>query len=230
MKQKPTREELTEELKTKSVDTVANTMARMYGWEDVDKPIKLSNTERLACLTAMEKAIKEQIKQVRAEVDEELIHDFYTTGSDRRNLRINKKDVGTISVRKAKGKYVVEDQRAFDEFLILNGLGRMKYTFNSVYSNQLKHILDEAGDYDYMFDSEVIPNDDFEKLLQIVDDETLTLHGTDFPIPGIVPAETTATGTMVRGCKPEDVLPILLNGPKRQIEALLTGGGEHDEA
>lgn len=68
----------------------------------------VSNEERLAVITAFGKVVKQAEKQVREEVDAQMREDFLQHGVTQKQLVVNGKKVGTISVTMTKekvGKY-----------------------------------------------------------------------------------------------------------------------------
>ena len=68
----------------------------------------VTNEERLAVITAFGKAVKQAEKQVREEVDAQMREDFLQHGVTQKQLVVNGKKVGTISVTMTKekvGKY-----------------------------------------------------------------------------------------------------------------------------
>lgn len=81
----------------------------------------VSNEERLAVITAFGKAVKQAEKQVRAEVDAQMRHDFTAYGVTQKRLTVNGQNVGTISARMTKekvGKYpMLKSAQEFVEWL-----------------------------------------------------------------------------------------------------------------
>lgn len=81
----------------------------------------VSNEERLAVITAFGKAVKQAEKQVREEVDAQMREDFMERGVTQKQLVVNGKKVGTISVTMTKekvGKYpMIKSLPEFVEWL-----------------------------------------------------------------------------------------------------------------
>lgn len=81
----------------------------------------VSNEERLAVITAFGKAVKQAEKQVLEEVDAQMREDFLQHGVTQKQLVVNGKKVGTISVTMTKekvGKYpMIKSLPEFVEWL-----------------------------------------------------------------------------------------------------------------
>lgn len=81
----------------------------------------VTSEERLAVITAFGKAVKQAEKQVREEVDAQMREDFLQHGVTQKQLVVNGKKVGTISVTMTKekvGKYpMIKSLPEFVEWL-----------------------------------------------------------------------------------------------------------------
>lgn len=87
----------------------------------------VSNEERLAVITAFGKVVKQAEKQVREEVDAQMREDFLQHGVTQKQLVVNGKKVGTISVTMTKekvGKYpMIKSLPEFVEWLRISDGG-----------------------------------------------------------------------------------------------------------
>lgn len=218
---KYTYDELKEELKHRSVDSVAKEITEYKGKE-------LTDFEQLALITAMAKALKAKSDEIRKRVDNEMLSAYMVDGTDRKTLRIGKTPVGTISVKKSKDTYWVGDRYAFNTYIKDNGCGAVHYEVDPYQSEVLRRKLIEEGiEWEQYFTLEAEPSKDFIKRLTPSGD-VMVDTGTGEIVPGIHPKEDTACGTIVRDCKPEVVLPLALSISNSTINNLLVGEVEND--
>jgi len=87
---------------------------------------EIDDLGRLAVYQALMKRVGEQTKthvegNFRATVDDQLVTDYYDDGTDRRRIKLNGSEVGTLTVKTKKDgtetKLVVEDRAAFAAWL-----------------------------------------------------------------------------------------------------------------
>lgn len=106
----------------------------------------VNNEERLAVITAFGKAVKKAEKQVREEVDAQMREDFMERGIIQKQLTVNGRKVGTISVRMTKekvGKYpMLKSAPEFVEWLRTSDGGLD--TLNRLVSIKPDLVLDAA--------------------------------------------------------------------------------------
>lgn len=216
--------DLKDELKHRSVESVAKEITEFEPTKN-----KMSNMEKLAILTAMQKAIKEQIDTTREAVDYEMLSAYMLDGTDRKTLRIGKTPVGTISVKKSKNNYWVGDRHAFNTYIKENECGKWRYEVDVYQSEPLRQKLIEAGiEWEQYFKLEAEPNKDFTKRLTPSEDCMVDTETGEI-VPGIHPKEDTTYGTIVRECKPEVVLPLVISMPDNAvINNLLIGEVQND--
>lgn len=181
----------------------------------------MKTTEKIAVLTAMQKAVKSALDEARAEANEEMYGRFYEDGTDRMRLLIDGEEVGTMSLRCDSSGWEVVDEDAFFRYLDEHG--------GLVASHSLKPEYGEeayarwGAERPWMFEAEEKPDDGFCKLMERVGD-VMVVSGLGEPVPGVRPCGKRPTGISVRGCDPKKVLPMVasLGG----VDALLLGGGK----
>ena len=156
-------------------------------------------TERLACLTAMEKAIKDEIRLARAEANEELEALYQDKGVERRALTVGGYKVGEHAVVYGREGFDVVDEAAFEDFALCNGLATQE--------------------------TRTVYLDHWQEFLEHGDDGRVVVYGTDEEVPGVEWRPCAPKGTRVTGCKPADVIP-LLRQIEGGAQALLEGKEE----
>lgn len=156
--------------------------------------MNLNDTQRLAVLSGAARVINGEVKtgvpdNLRGKVDAELRMDFENNGTDRRRITINGKSVGTLSVIMTEPREVrevgIEDFKAFIKWLTETDDGvDLLWTF--------------------VCSREVAP------LLRCIEDVLV--------VDGIVPdgcivrthdEPARFKGTVLRGCKPQDIADAL---------------------
>lgn len=181
----------------------------------------MNSTEKLAVLTAMDKAVKAGAKQVRAEADEGLMSIYRDMGVEKVELRVADAPVGTLQVTFSKDGYEVTDMGAFAPFAIANGMAREKKAIRPEYMDAAIKIVE--AHLPEAIETTVEPAKDLDKMLDHIGDAVVA-YGTSEVVPGVSWRPKRANGTMVRGCEPEKVIPLLQSLPGG-VEPLLLGGG-----
>lgn len=166
----------------------------------------MKELEKLAVLTALQKAVKSELDKVRATCEKELNAQFDAEGIDRKRLSIGGIEVGTLSLRFAKDEYIVTDEQAFYGYLTACGGTIERHRLKDVYAEEAYKRLGDEGKHMFETYYEVEPL--FAKAFKRIKDD-MVLDGVNEVIPGCKPSEKEPIGTLVRGCKPQDVLPQL---------------------
>lgn len=178
-------------------------------------------TERVAVLTAMQKAVKAELDRARAEADGEMRRRFAEDGTDRMRLIIDGEEVGTLSLRCDGSGYEVTDEEAFHDYLWENGGLSVSHRLKPEYAEEAYGLW--GADRPWMFESEEKPDEGFCKLMERVGD-MMVVSGLGDPVPGVRPCGKRPKGVTVRGCDPRKVVPLLRS--VGGVEALLLGEGE----
>lgn len=184
----------------------------------------MNNREKLAVLTAVEKGVKERIKEVREDADEEFRTLMESEGVDRCALMAAGANVGTMTAAYEKEGFEIDDRAAFEEWALCNGLASVKRSISPLYMEAALNIV--ARELPEAIREDTVLADDWEKAMDTVGDAVVA-YGTTSVVPGVAFRPKAYKGTIVRGCKPEDVLPLLRQLPGG-MDALLLGGGADD--
>lgn len=186
--------------------------------------MELNAMQKAAAMAALEKGLKAQSKETRAEADDEIIRLYEDTGADRVKVKIGDVEIGTFTVCFSKDSYTVTDAEAFHDFCLCNGLAHVKKSIRPDRMHEaISRIEQEHPD---AIESQVVVRDDLSKILKRVDD-VLVIEGTNEVVPGITPVPKSVSETRMTGCKPENVLAALSALPGG-VEKLLMGGGDSE--
>lgn len=182
-----------------------------------------SINEQVALLTALQKVVKERLNLARAEADEAMIEAYEEDGVVKKALKIGGVKVGDYSVVLTSDEWEITDAAAFEEFALSYGFGNYHKEIIPAYMAQAVAILEEEAP---------------ECLTEVIDIDpkwsnyvtnvagVATLLDSGEPIPGLKYTGPRVKCTQVRGCKPEDVVPVLqrIGG----IDQLLLGPANED--
>lgn len=191
----------------------------------------MTPNEKLAVLTALKKMVDEQLKEIRKAADTNLLYMYDNAGVEKMAIKFGDTKVGEVLITFKAEEYEVVDHELFDEFALLNGLAKEKYSIEPLMVNSVIEILESlvrTGDLDQdyferMVKREVVLNSDWDKYFKCVGDVVI-LDGTTETVPGVECIPRQLKGTMVRGCKPQEVIPVVqkLGG----FDQLLLGAGD----
>lgn len=187
----------------------------------------MNTTEQLAVLTAMEKAVKDRIKEVRKEADASLLDAYDSAGFEKMAVKLNGQKVGEHIITFHSDGFTITDREAFTEFALDYGLMTQKRTIAPDFMESAINALQDAFDPEVL-DGAIITecelSPDWEKALERAGDAVVFMD-SGLIVPGVEYRPKQVKGTMVRGCKPAEVLPILAALPEG-VEQLLLGGAE----
>lgn len=184
----------------------------------------MNTREQLVVLTAMDKVVKERIKQVRAEADESLMEAYEEDGFEKAALKLNGQKVGEHIVTFNKDGYDIVDKTLFGEFALDYGMATIVKTIKPHMAAKAAEIVEASVDNpDDFLDFNVVFNPDWELAMERVGD-TVCYMDSGLVVPGVEYRPKTVKGTMVRGCKPEEVMPVV--SQMGGVEQLLLGGAE----
>lgn len=182
--------------------------------------------ERVAILTAMEKAIKKALSEARKEADADMWSMFDESGIEKVQLRIGDVPVGQMIVTFSKAGFNVTDREEFEDFALSQGIacerksikpGMMHSAIKFLENNLEPEVLEET------IQTEVKLDDDWEKWMDF-DNGCVFWAGTDVPVPGVEYRPRKPKNITVRGCEWKDcAAPISQLGG---IDALLLEAGD----
>lgn len=163
-------------------------------------------TEKLAILTALKKAVDDELKNVREIANEELLDAYEDIGAEKLALKVEGQKVGDFIISFSKESYEITDQNALNEFALDYGFGKEVFEIKpEKYNDAIAYIGAIAPD---AVTKKVELSRDWEKGITYIDGECCYLD-SGMVIPGIKYVPKMMKNTSVRGCKPEDVLPIM---------------------
>ena len=185
----------------------------------------MNNTERLAVLVAMDKAVKEAMRDVRRDADDDLLEAFEEDGYEKKAVKLNGQKVGEHIVTFKSEGYEITDRAAFEEFALDYGMATQRRYISPEFMESAIAALEnefDAETLDGVIVTETVISPDWEKAMERVGDAVCYMD-SNLIVPGVEFRPKTVKGTMVRGCKPEDVIPAMRELPGG-IEGLLLGG------
>lgn len=182
----------------------------------------MTGTEELAVLAAMDKAVRARAKEVRAEADDGLMSAYEGMGVEKVELRVAGEPVGTLQVTYASEGYEVADMAAFAEFGLANGMARERKAIRADHMAAAIALLEEQ--MPEAVETVAEPVEGLDRMLDRAGGAVVA-YGTSEAVPGVVWRPKRPKGTMVRGCEPERVIPLLASLPGG-VGPLLLGGGE----
>lgn len=186
----------------------------------------MKTTEKLAILTALQKAVKEQLDITRAEAEEEMRTAYLEDGVDRKTLMLDGKKVGTLTATKYKDDFAIIDKESFEEFALTYGFAEERTSIRPEYTKSIIEILKtlDPEAYKDMIKTDVVISQDWKNFMTMNPAGVVTFLDTTEVVPGVDFVPESYKGIMVKDCKPAVVVPILqqIGG----IDQLLLGGGE----
>lgn len=187
----------------------------------------MNANEKLAVLTALKKAVDERLKEVRAEADGSMKEAYLDDGVEKKALKVGDRKVGELIVTFASDGFEIADKRAFEEFALDYGLATVKREIRPDMMESCIKALEGVFERDVMKEAvreTVAISPGWEKSMSRCGDAVAYMD-SGMIVPGVEYRPKLAKGTMVRGCKPCDVVPILRDLPGG-VDALLLGGGD----
>lgn len=176
----------------------------------------MKTTEQLAVLTALQKMVKGRLDEVRREADDDLLDAYDEDGVTKRALKIGGVKVGDHIVVMTTGTWEIEDSAAFEEFALDYGIGTIERSIKPEYIPRVLEIL--VCELPEAIEETVKLDPKWQSCLTNTGG-VATFMDSGLRVPGVTYVGQQVKNTQVRGCKPEDVAPIIasLGG----IDALL---------
>lgn len=185
----------------------------------------MNSTEQLAVLTALSKAVKDRMKEVRREADLDLMDAYEGEGYEKKAVKLNGQKVGEHIVTFHKEGYEIADRGAFEEFALDYGMATQRRSISPEFMESAIKVLEQNFEPDVLdgaIVTETVISSDWDKAMERVGDAVCYMD-SGMVVPGVEYRPKRVKGTMVRGCKPEEVIPALRELPGG-MEALLLGG------
>lgn len=181
---------------------------------------QLDCTEQLALLTALQKAVKARLDEVRAEADAEMRDAFDEGGVTKRALSVGGVKVGDFIVVMESSEWAIADREALEDFTLAYGFATVRREVRPEYRARALEIVADALPEAVAETVELDPK--WQANVTNVGGIPFYLDSGAI-VPGLSYVGQRPRGTQVRGCKPESVLPIVqrLGG----VDRLLLGDG-----
>ena len=174
--------------------------------------------EELAVLTALQKAVKERLDEVRAEADAGM-----GDGIEKRTLSVGGEKVGEITQTFSKDGWRVTDLEALQAFALDYGFAHVVKSIRPEWMETCVKALEAEFDEDVLdsaIESRVVLDGDWERRITKTDGQPTYLD-SGMVVPGVEHRPKAAKGTRVTGCNPSDVIPILRGLPGGMERALI---------
>ena len=220
-----TLDELKEKLSKQSVEQTQS---------DLERDSSLTTTQKVVALTALQKAVKAKLDDLRHDLTEEMVDQYWTDESDRRVARVGSSKIGTVALRRSTQQYTVTDYLAFEEYLKANNYATVEMC---VYENFQKSLFDillevvengnplKVDDFAFAFYEKVTPTKQFELIVRPVVDVCIN-KVTGETIAGIKPKREEIVGITVKTEKPLDVISALVTNRSDPLQKMLGGDGD----
>lgn len=165
-----------------------------------------SLNEQLAVLTALQKAVKERLTEVRAAADGKMLEAYREDGVTRKALLVGGTKVGDYIVLLTGEDWEIADSDAFIEFALSYGFATVERQIRpecmaravSIIADEEPELLREVTRLD----------PEWRRCIKASAGHATFLDSGE-PVPGLEPVCQEVKGTQVRGCRPDEVLPAL---------------------
>lgn len=161
-------------------------------------------SEKYAILKAVENAAKDQGKELREIIDEELYDLYDNFGTVKTVLRVGEETVGEHIISFSSEGYEVTNQGALEEFALDYGFAEPKRTIKADKYEEAVKILEAMAPE--LLETKIKMSNDWDKGITYIDGECTYLD-SGMIIPGIKYVPRKPKNTTIRGCKPDKVLP-----------------------
>lgn len=162
--------------------------------------------ERVAALTALQKAVRTALDAARAEADGQLLADYERDGVTRKALRVAGEKVGDYLVVMEKPGWEVVDRGALASFALDYGFARIARSIRPEWSARAAELV--ADELPEAVEEEVRLDAGWERYLTEAG-EGATYLDSGMTVPGVRRRGPRVKGTQVRGCAPEAVAPLV---------------------
>ena len=181
-------------------------------------------TEKLAVLTAMKKALDVALKEARAEADDMLADAYDDMGVEKMALKLDGEKVGELLVTFTKDGFEICDRAAFESFAMDYGMAEVRRTIRPDMMESAIKALENVFSEEVLAETveeTVVIHPDWELAMANVGG-VVQYMDSGMNVPGVMPVPKRVKGTMVRGCEPDKVIPIVNQLP--EAATLLLGG------
>lgn len=162
--------------------------------------------EQLAVLTALQKAVKAKLDEVRTEADTSMLDAYEEDGVVKKTLKVGGTKVGDYIVVLTSDDWAVTDEAALQEFALTYGFAGQELQIKPECMAQAVKLIEELDPF--MLQEVVTINGDWKKFLTNTGGVATFLDSGEV-VPGVQAMPPRVKCTQVRGCKPEDVVPLV---------------------
>lgn len=183
----------------------------------------MNKHDKLAIASALQKRIKEQIDELRVEVEAELLALNAELGVKQIAAKLGDKQIATISISTSKRIPVVTDEQKFRAWAVDRGLAKVERVVSS------RKLLDYVANYH----PEIL---EVESLYdEIVNTESVLVHAKDAGDKAVLDGEIVdgvefvggyATGIRVGSLKVDDVVSEFVRGTLPAESLFMLGAGD----
>ena len=161
--------------------------------------------EELAVLTALKTVVQERLDAVRDEADAAMCGDYIEDGVTKKALKVGGAKVGDYLVILTKGTWRVVDQKAFEDFALSYGFARVDKSIRPEYMGMAIEMME---DVEGALEESVKVDVKWPNFITNHEGRAYYMD-SELEVPGLEWAPQRIKNTQVRGCKPEDVMPIV---------------------
>ena len=183
--------------------------------------------EELAVLTALSKYVKARLDGVRAMADREMKKAYDEDGVTKKALRVGGAKVGDYIVTLTKGTWRVKDKAAFEDFALTYGFARVNKAIRPEYMAMAIELME---DVEGAIAKTVTVDEKWPDFIENVGGKPFYMD-SELEVPGLEWAPQQIKGLQVRGCAPDDVMPIVkkLGGVSKLLDAPREKNDGHEE-
>ncbi len=161
--------------------------------------------EELAVLTALQKVVGSRLDAVRAEADAGMRQSYDEDGVTKKALKVGGAKVGDYIVTLTKGTWRVANAKEFEDFALSYGFARIDKSIRPEYMAMAIELLE---DVEGALETKVTVDEKWPNFITNVDGHAFYMD-SELEVPGLEWAPQRIKGLQVRGCNPDDVMPIL---------------------
>lgn len=166
--------------------------------------MQLDTEEQLVVLTALQKAVKARLDEVRADADVAMLASFESDSVLKKQLKLGGVKMGDYLVVLTGEDWAVTNVAALEEFALAYGFAKAERGIKPERMADAIAIVEQA-DPSLLYETAIL-NRDWKKLMTNTAGIATFLDSGE-PVPGVELAPSRVKCTQVRGCKPDEVVP-----------------------
>lgn len=166
--------------------------------------MQLSINEELAVLTALQKAVKARLDDVRAQADASMLDSYEEDGVVKKALKLGGVKIGDYLVVLTADDWAVTNAAALEDFALTYGFAKQELSIKPECMASAVKLIESTDPF--MLQETVTLNRDWKNYITNTGGTPTFLDSGEI-VPGIEALPPRVKCTQVRGCKPEDVVP-----------------------